>query len=682
MDSSQCSLILVTAEAPNKDDISLRLLQATFAQVSTTNSLEQAFSSLRDNQSTHPTILLLDLDHQTSLDTLQQLVQLVQKEALDVVPVVCGSNESPQYMLQCLDVGAADYLIKPLCQDVIKTLFLNIHRYHTSKPSPSSLQPCTKLNSENMSPSLQDRLKATFVKDTTWLSEMMIQHYTPAQSFRDPSLLTMSRLTLVGGYSQSTILSSDLEASLRRRLCSWDFLSLDMNDQELIHCVYLIFDQVLSLPELQHLNLTRDQLYDFIQDIYNSYHKSNPYHNFKHAVDVLQSSYYFLCKLGALEPMASNFVRPVRRRMATWHIHQLLRPKDIFALLIASIGHDVGHPGINTSNPLAILYNDRSVLESFHSMALFQIITKHKFVDATQGPEYMQFRKTVVHSILATDMGLHGEYVAKINDLFKRLRTKGLDLTDEAACDQERLIICGALIKCADISNCTRPFMEAKSWAEALVDEFSNQGDLERELGLPVLAVNDRGKVALEDFQLGFIRHVAINLFQSVANVIPEMTYCVDYMQQNAKIWESRKYEGHDSGVGDSQSEKDDVDRLSHVPALEEPVEDNDSNGGSFCRRSSIHRPASAHLMYPDASNPNSRLMVTSPKLYPEYKHPNDHPYIQQSDPVRGYTIVDSPAFTDEDKVSLQNRSIHKSSFSRWRQRRNLDAASCQCCIQ
>lgn len=117
--------------------------------------------------------------------------------------------------------------------------------------------------------------------------------------------------------------------------------------------------------------------------------------------------------------------------------------------------------------------------------------------------------------------------------------------------------------------------MEAKCWAEALVDEFSNQGDLERELGLPVLAVNDRGKVSLEDFQLGFIRHVAINLFQSVANVIPEMTYCVDYMQQNAKIWESRKYEGHDSGVGDSQSEKDDVDRLSHVPAPEDPVEGN-----------------------------------------------------------------------------------------------------------
>ena len=110
-----------------------------------------------------------------------------------------------------------------------------------------------------------------------------------------------------------------------------------------------------------------EQLYNFIQDIYNSYHKTNPYHNFKHAVDVLQSSYYFLCKLGALEPMANNFVRPStnRRRLATWRIDQLLRPKDIFALLIASIGHDVGHPGVNNMfmvSALSILLDVRTEL--------------------------------------------------------------------------------------------------------------------------------------------------------------------------------------------------------------------------------------------------------------------------------------------------------------------------------
>jgi hypothetical protein len=53
------------------------------------------------------------------------------------------------------------------------------------------------------------------------------------------------------------MLPSDREALFKRRLCSWDFLSLDMSEEELIHCVYLIFAQVLALPELHHLNLTR-----------------------------------------------------------------------------------------------------------------------------------------------------------------------------------------------------------------------------------------------------------------------------------------------------------------------------------------------------------------------------------------------------------------------------------------
>jgi hypothetical protein len=86
-------------------------------------------------------------------------------------------------------------------------------------------------------------------------------------------------------------------------------------------------------------------LYHFIFDICNSYHSTNPYHNFRHAVDVLQANYYFLCKLGVLKPMNENAnFSPVESE-----IKGLFQPLDIFALLMASIGHDVGHPGVNNS---------------------------------------------------------------------------------------------------------------------------------------------------------------------------------------------------------------------------------------------------------------------------------------------------------------------------------------------
>lgn len=37
---------------------------------------------------------------------------------------VCSDNESAKFMLQCIQEGAADYVLKPLREDVLKTMFL------------------------------------------------------------------------------------------------------------------------------------------------------------------------------------------------------------------------------------------------------------------------------------------------------------------------------------------------------------------------------------------------------------------------------------------------------------------------------------------------------------------------------------------------------------------------------
>lgn len=92
-----------------------------------------------------------------------------------------------------------------------------------------------------------------------------------------------------------------------------------------------------------------DNLYELILDIYKSYHETNPYHNFSHAVDVLQTTYYYLCQIGILEPLYPSAKRPRSRPACVYQlpVRDIIRPCDIFALLMASIGHDVGHPGVN-----------------------------------------------------------------------------------------------------------------------------------------------------------------------------------------------------------------------------------------------------------------------------------------------------------------------------------------------
>lgn len=63
----------------------------------------------------------------------------------------------------------------------------------------------------------------------------------------------------------------------------------------------------------------------------------------------------------------------------------------------------------------------------------------------------IDFRKTVVATILATDMSLHNDYVSRIKE--QAIRLKDVRSLDPAAQEEERILLCSALIKCADISN-------------------------------------------------------------------------------------------------------------------------------------------------------------------------------------------------------------------------------------
>ena len=53
---------------------------------------------------------------------------------------------------------------------------------------------------------------------------------------------------------------------------------------------------------------------------------------------------------------------------------------EIFSLLFASLVHDIGHKGVNNSflvqtrDPLAIIYNDFSVLENMHAAKTFELL--------------------------------------------------------------------------------------------------------------------------------------------------------------------------------------------------------------------------------------------------------------------------------------------------------------------
>ena len=85
------------------------------------------------------------------------------------------------------------------------------------------------------------------------------------------------------------------------------------------------------------------------------------------------------------------------------------------AALIAAAIHDVDHPGrnnsflVNTSDKLAILYNDDSVLENHHLAVSFQLLqeSSQNFLENLKSTQVKALRKMIIDMVLATDMQKH-----------------------------------------------------------------------------------------------------------------------------------------------------------------------------------------------------------------------------------------------------------------------------------
>ena len=85
------------------------------------------------------------------------------------------------------------------------------------------------------------------------------------------------------------------------------------------------------------------------------------------------------------------------------------------------------------------------------------------------------------------------------------------------------LQLCMVLIKVADISNEARPMDVAEPWLDCLLQEFFEQSDAEKMLGLPVTPFMDRDKITKPSSQCSFIGFVLLPLFETIERLFPQL---------------------------------------------------------------------------------------------------------------------------------------------------------------
>ncbi|KKF95951.1 Ubiquitin carboxyl-terminal hydrolase 12 [Ceratocystis platani] len=261
---------------------------------------------------------------------------------------------------------------------------------------------------------------------------------------------------------------------------------------------------------------------------------------------------------------------------------ELLEPFEALTLLITAIGHDVGHPGVNNgflvtlNSPLAQLYNDRSVLESFHCAAYSQILRRYWY----SAFEDTKMRSLMISSILATDMGLHFDYMKKLADVTAKLKeNNSIADWDAKTLLEQKSLACSLIIKCADICNVAREYSTAVEWMHVLSDEFARQWTMENELQIKssLMSPPKQDMASLCKSQTSFMNLFAIPLFQGVAAVMPNMQYTVDQLVTNKAVFENF---GREMSAGDQaallESRSTEVS-MKNVSDLDEvPKNDND----------------------------------------------------------------------------------------------------------
>lgn len=232
-------------------------------------------------------------------------------------------------------------------------------------------------------------------------------------------------------------------------------LNLNTKNWDCDHLCAIVLFLLNHYDATSYFGVNESVLIEFILEVKGLYY-DNPYHSFHHAVDVCAMIFYIL----------ENF-----------DIKLTIDSK--INLIISGLCHDIGHPGlnnlyhVNTNSDLAKEFNNESVLENHSCNLTIDLLEKHLLVAKINIDE-------LVDNILATDMSHHFNLVQEISESI------------EDAKELDEKVISKIILHASDISNPVRPWDLCKSWSDMVVEEFFNQGDLEKKQNLAITPNMDR----------------------------------------------------------------------------------------------------------------------------------------------------------------------------------------------
>uniref|UniRef100_A0A4W6DPP3 Phosphodiesterase n=1 Tax=Lates calcarifer TaxID=8187 RepID=A0A4W6DPP3_LATCA len=180
----------------------------------------------------------------------------------------------------------------------------------------------------------------------------------------------------------------------------WSFDVFSFHEATGDHALkFLVYDLLTRYDLINRFRIPVQALVQFVEALENGYSKHrNPYHNLIHAADVTQTAHFLMLHTGLMH----------------W-----LSELEILAMVFAAAIHDFEHTGttnnfhIHTRSEVAILYNDRSVLENHHVSAAYRLMAEEdmNILVNLNKDDWRELRSLVIEMVMSTDMSCHFQQI-------------------------------------------------------------------------------------------------------------------------------------------------------------------------------------------------------------------------------------------------------------------------------
>lgn len=158
--------------------------------------------------------------------------------------------------------------------------------------------------------------------------------------------------------------------------------------------------------------------------------------------------------------------------------------------------------------------------------------------------DFKYLRKRVIEAVLATDMANHSKLIGVMTTRISMVPDDKCSSSCIQARNQElnkfdiQQDFINFMLHAIDIGHAAKPFKLELLWADLVTQEFHNQGDKEKELGLPISFLCDRKSTNLPASQMGFIEGIVLPAFILAYAFLPEIEEYIDLIKKSKAEWE------------------------------------------------------------------------------------------------------------------------------------------------